>query len=144
MDNLDEALGVVNSPGQRRADALVASDMQMLRRLVELRENQGLSQEQVAARLGISQPAIAAFERYDNDPKLSTIRRYAHAIGALISHHVTLDDGRSSETSNASASAIRVDQGTFAHVDVPRSSSNNSSSAWRGELQAVPAEADHK
>ncbi|WP_192807309.1 hypothetical protein [Leifsonia xyli] len=35
-----------------------------------------------------SQPTVAAFERYEANPTLSTIRHYALAIGAGIKHHV--------------------------------------------------------
>lgn len=102
MRELDDLLGLEDSPSQRRANTLVENDMSMLRGLCELRVALGLSQADVAKRLGVSQPAIAAFERYDNDPKLSTIRRYAHAISALIEHHVTLDGPRRMGTSNGS------------------------------------------
>ena len=62
----------------------------MLTRLIQAREHAGLSQRDIAKLIGVSQPTIAAFERHDNDPKLSTIRRYALAVGALIEHRVTV------------------------------------------------------
>lgn len=102
MDDLDDLLGLQDSPSQRRANTLVENDLSMLRTLYHLRVALGLSQDDVAKRLGVTQPAIASFERYDNDPKLSTIRRYAHAIGALIEHHVTLDGPRGTGSSNGS------------------------------------------
>lgn len=37
---------------------------------------------------GVTQPTIAAFEHHDNDPRLSTLRRYALAVGAAVSHRV--------------------------------------------------------
>jgi transcriptional regulator with XRE-family HTH domain len=70
------------------AKFLSDSDFDMRTRLVELRRLSGLNQTEVGSRMGISQEAVAAFERYDNDPKLSTIRRYALAIGAQIGHSV--------------------------------------------------------
>ncbi len=53
-----------------------------------MRKNRGLTQEQVAERMGVSQPAVAAFERYDANPTLATIRRYALAVHASIEHIV--------------------------------------------------------
>lgn len=50
-----------------------------------------MSQAEVAQLIGVSQPTIAIFERYDNDPKLSTLYRYAHAVGATIKHTVYVD-----------------------------------------------------
>lgn len=83
-----------DSKSQRRANALAKADFDFMRELVRLRKENGLSQQDVATRLGISQASIADFERYDNDPKLSTIRRYAHAIEVLVVHGATHDDGQ--------------------------------------------------
>lgn len=73
------------------AARLVANDRELLQDLVALRKAKHLTQADVAAQCGVSQPTIAAFERYDSDPKLSTIRRYAWAIGAIV-EHATLDE----------------------------------------------------
>lgn len=71
------------------ATALADADLRMRRALVSARRGAGLSQNDVAEALGIKQSSVAAFERYDNDPRLSTIRRYALAVGAQVSHEVT-------------------------------------------------------
>lgn len=71
------------------ATALADADLRMRRALVGARRAAGLSQNDVAEALGIKQSSVAAFERYDNDPRLSTIRRYALAVGAQVSHDVT-------------------------------------------------------
>ena len=95
MPSLRELLGIDRaSATQRRARALVKADRALLRSLVALRKEQGLKQKDIAERLGISQASVASFERYDNDPKLSTVRRYAHAVGALVAHAVELDCGQ--------------------------------------------------
>lgn len=49
--------------------------------LVELRHASGLSQTQLAARMGTSQSAIARLEAGDADLRLSTLERYAAALG---------------------------------------------------------------
>lgn len=54
-----------------------------------------MTQLDVAKRLGISRPAVAAFERYDADPRLSTVRRYALAIRAHLAHTLTPESKRS-------------------------------------------------
>ena len=36
-------------------------------------------------------PAVAAFESHESNPTLSTVRRYALAVGARISHEVDDD-----------------------------------------------------
>jgi len=49
--------------------------------LVKLRKALGLSQAEVANRMGIRQPTVSGFEKESSDPKLSTLQRYCLAIG---------------------------------------------------------------
>jgi len=52
--------------------------------LVVRRRAQGLSQTEVAARMGTSQSAVARLEASTGDLKVSTLERYAAAVGAPI------------------------------------------------------------
>jgi predicted transcriptional regulator len=52
--------------------------------LGELRRRSGLSQTQVAARMGTSQSAVARIEAGDVDVRLSTLERYASAVGRQV------------------------------------------------------------
>jgi ribosome-binding protein aMBF1 (putative translation factor) len=52
-----------------------------MRRLAALRVQQGLSQTEVAARMGTSQSVVARIETGAVDAKLSTLERYAAALG---------------------------------------------------------------
>lgn len=95
MTSLQEALGFdPNAPEARRSQLLARNDRALLRELVNIRKERGISQQAVGDIMGISQPSVAAFEAHDANPKLSTIRRYAHAVGALIRHTVALDEGQ--------------------------------------------------
>lgn len=49
--------------------------------LVNVRLAKGLSQTEVAARMGTSQSAVARLESGDADVLLSTLERYASAVG---------------------------------------------------------------
>jgi len=53
----------------------------LLRALAEKRAAAGISQRELARRMGTSQPAVARLERGEVDPKLSTLQRFAAAIG---------------------------------------------------------------
>jgi predicted transcriptional regulator len=53
-------------------------------RLTSLRKDLGLSQAEVAARMGTSQSAVARFESGDLDVRLSTVERYTSAVGARL------------------------------------------------------------
>jgi transcriptional regulator with XRE-family HTH domain len=63
----------------------------------------GLSQAEIAARTGTTQSAIARMESPGADPRLSTVERYAHALGTRL---VIEADG---PTLAAVAPAIRAD-----------------------------------
>ena len=73
---------------QKLATELADQDYELIATLVSLREKSGLSQTEVAEMLGVSQQAVSKFEQMEADPRLSTIRRYAIAIDALVTHSV--------------------------------------------------------
>lgn len=77
-----------------RAQELAKNDYLLLRDLIQLRIDSDLTQKDVADKLGISQQAVSKFEKLDADPRLSTIRLYAHAVGALVAHVVEKDNGQ--------------------------------------------------
>lgn len=54
----------------------------LIQELVRLRRSAGLTQADVASRLGTSQPVIARLEAGGRDPRLSTVQRYASSVGA--------------------------------------------------------------
>ena len=57
----------------------------LLRELAERRRSLNLSQTAVAARMGTSQSALARLEAGESDPRISTVERYASAIGQELS-----------------------------------------------------------
>lgn len=73
---------------EERANQLVRDHDYLLDSLIQMRIDKGLTQELVGERMGISQPAVAAFESYEANPTLSTIRRYALAVGATVKTEV--------------------------------------------------------
>lgn len=62
---------------------------ELLRKLSEQREREGLSQTLVAARMETSQSAVARIESGEADVKMSTLERYAAAIGRKVEWKVT-------------------------------------------------------
>ena len=60
--------------------------------LVGRRRSLGLSQTEVAARMGTSQSAVARLESGAGDVRLSTVERYAAALGWRLDWR--LEDGR--------------------------------------------------
>lgn len=52
--------------------------------LRQAREGAGLTQRELAARLGVTQQAIAQAERWDANPCLDLLRRWAAATGSVL------------------------------------------------------------
>lgn len=61
----------------------------LLDQLVAARKQVGLTQFHVAEAMGIKQPTVSEFEAESSDPRLSTLQRYARAIGGKI--RITFD-----------------------------------------------------
>jgi predicted transcriptional regulator len=57
---------------------------ELLEELVARRRAAGLSQGDVAERMGTSQPAVARLEAGHVDARLSTVQRYADAVGVRL------------------------------------------------------------
>jgi len=76
-------LGVRLTRGRRR----------LVRDLVRVREQHGYSRTQVADAIGIHKSGVTRFERQESDPRLSTVLRYAHAVGAEVRMDVEPVDG---------------------------------------------------
>ncbi len=62
-------------------DRLGGQRRDLVAELVEIRRARGLSQTEVAARMGTSQSTVARLEGSRDDVLLSSLQRYAAAIG---------------------------------------------------------------
>ena len=62
-------------------DAL-ATEFETARELIAARSRAGLTQEEVAQRMGTTQSTIARLESGKRPPSLRTVQRYAAAVGA--------------------------------------------------------------
>ena len=75
----------------RRHEPLLPGFKEMARRrkaltvnLVRRRQELGLSQTEVAARMGTSQSAVARVEAGHGEVRMSTLERYAAAVGQVL------------------------------------------------------------
>ncbi|WJD49627.1 MULTISPECIES: helix-turn-helix domain-containing protein [unclassified Enterobacter] len=82
------------SPESRDRIKARAAEIRQEITLAKLREELNVSQTQLAAALGVSQPSVVKMEKIDNDPKLSTLKRYVTALGGELTLDVTLPDGK--------------------------------------------------
>lgn len=88
----------------------VNNDVDLIKSLVMIRMQRQMSQAQVAQLMGRTQPAVSDFERLGGDPHLSTIQRYARAVGAVVRHSVTITGGKT-ESQHISFSPKAANEG---------------------------------
>lgn len=92
IHKFDELRAGFTSEQRMRLDAEVA-EMNRDYVLSQIRNEVGLTQQDVAVRLDISQPAYAAYEKSDN-MRIGTLRKIITALGGKLSFSVDLDGHR--------------------------------------------------
>lgn len=61
--------------------------------LQQIRLQSRLTQKDVASRLGISQPSVSTLEERYSEAKISTLKRYCEAMGAVMIISIAAQDG---------------------------------------------------
>jgi transcriptional regulator with XRE-family HTH domain len=72
---------VLQSPGADKRVREIEDELRLAAGLTALREKAGLSQRELAERIGISQPRVAAIERSRN-VTIDVLEQYVEALGA--------------------------------------------------------------
>lgn len=91
----DEVIArLVRRPGVRKeVERIEREEGALLDLLLKARQEAGLSQAQVAERMGTQAPAVARLERAlatgRHSPSLATLRKYAKACGKKLSVHLS-------------------------------------------------------
>ena len=83
----DEA-GLFDLPGAPEAFQDAGRKWLLIRRLIAGRKSLGMSQSDIADQMGTTQSAVSDIEKGTTDPRLSTLQRFARAIGGEL--HVAL------------------------------------------------------
>ena len=84
---------MIKKPGVRAAvDELNRTEFAILDEILAARKAAGLTQAQIAKRMGTQTPAIARLESAlatgKHSPSLNTLRRYAEALGKRVEVHL--------------------------------------------------------
>jgi transcriptional regulator with XRE-family HTH domain len=83
--NFDDFLArALRNPEVRAAYEDSQSRHRLVDALVRMRHRLGMTQTQVARRMGVKQPSISGFETEGSDPRLSTLQRYARSVDAVL------------------------------------------------------------
>ena len=70
------------NPAIRQAYASQAPEFELARELIAARLRAGLTQGDVAARMGTTQSVVARIESGRGTPSMRTVKRFANAVGA--------------------------------------------------------------
>lgn len=84
-EHLADLLGI--DPDEARTSAALddaEAVMRLIETLVRHRKQCGITQKQVSAAMETTQSAVSDLERLGGDPRLSTIMRYARAVGMAV------------------------------------------------------------
>ncbi len=89
-DALDEMVAEFTEANPAFPQLLRAAERRraLLRTLAEQRKRHNLSQTRVAAAMRTSQPTLARLETTAADTKLSTVERFADALGYSLEYHL--------------------------------------------------------
>jgi transcriptional regulator with XRE-family HTH domain len=98
-DDVPEVPGLPLLPGFREMALrrMSAERRRLVADLTAQRRSAGLSQTEVAARMGTSQSAVARLETGDADVRVSTLERYAAAIGSQVAWQARPGQGQPGE-----------------------------------------------
>jgi len=75
----------------RRHPVIASGALDLPEALASSRAALGVTRSEVAHRTAGSVVEVLAFDLGITDPRLSTLRRYAHAAGLTVGHHVDAD-----------------------------------------------------
>lgn len=78
------------APERRAANEAAAAEMNREYVLAQIRREVGVTQTDMADRLGVAQPTYATFERNDN-MQIGTLRRIVDALGGVLKIQVEID-----------------------------------------------------
>jgi DNA-binding XRE family transcriptional regulator len=83
MKSLDQLKTTLLKNPQTRAEYdVLAGEFETARELITARTQAGLTQSDVAQRMGTTQSVIARLESGKRAPSMRTVQRYAQAVGA--------------------------------------------------------------
>jgi transcriptional regulator with XRE-family HTH domain len=105
---------VLEVPGAAERVAEIEDELRLAAGLTALREEAGLSQRELAKRLGVSQPRVARIEQSRN-VTIDVLEQYIHALGGELevtalkgNRKIPLLAARSREPRNATAKTPRT------------------------------------
>jgi transcriptional regulator with XRE-family HTH domain len=103
-----KARALARADVRREYDAL-AEEFELLDEILKARAAAGLTQAQVAARIGTTQSVVARFESDigKHSPSIATLKRYASALGYRLQVRLVKDRGLTNRSTRTRTKAAR-------------------------------------
>src|SRR6266498_565798 len=97
-------------PDVRREYDRIAEEFEFLDEILKARAAAGLTQADVAARIGTTQSAVARLESAvgRHSPSIATLRRYASALGYILQVRLVKGQGTTTRLTRTRAKAARI------------------------------------
>jgi transcriptional regulator with XRE-family HTH domain len=97
-------------PDVRRVYDGLAEEFELLDEILKARTASGLTQAEVAARIGTTQSAVARLESEigKHSPSIATLKRYASALGYKLQVRLVREASRTAHTTRKRAKATRT------------------------------------
>jgi transcriptional regulator with XRE-family HTH domain len=97
-------------PDVRREYEALAEEFELLDEILRARAAAGLTQAEVAARIGTTQSAVARLESAIGkpSPSIATLKRYASALGCRLQVRLIKQQGRPPRSTRTHAKAARA------------------------------------
>ena len=94
----------------RHENDALAEDFELLNEILKARTAAGLTQAEVAARIGTTQSAVARLESAigKHSPSIATLKRYASALGYRLQIRLVKDQGLTTRSTRTRAKAART------------------------------------
>ena len=89
--SIDKVIASLSSEEQERLKVETAARVGHYKELLEFRRQLGLTQNDVADRMRVTQESISRLERR-KDMHISTLKRYVEALGGQLEIHVTFPE----------------------------------------------------
>jgi transcriptional regulator with XRE-family HTH domain len=107
MTHKDLVRKILKSPAVKAEYDAQAEEFALLDELLKARRRAGLTQAQVAARMGTKTPAVARLEAgggsRQHSPSVATLRKYARAVGCRLEIRLRPGNGRKSKVEPGAA-----------------------------------------
>ena len=71
----------LQQPNVRQAYNALSEEFEMIGKLLQMRAAAGLTQDEVARRMGTQKSNICRLEKGNSNPSWKTLKKYAHACG---------------------------------------------------------------